>query len=93
MTAVQRKLFDDILAERARQDEKWGPDRNQMAEKWHLIVSEEVGEFADATLSEHFERQRHELVQVAASALAALEAHERAQLDPDAFRVWMGQRA
>ena len=84
----------DIAAERGRQDEKWGPDHRQVNSVWGLILTEEVGEAAEAALevfapgdSDEFfkarEHLREELVQVAAVAVAWLEAL-------DANRAWQG---
>lgn len=65
----------EILNERARQDEKWGEqDHDNLY--WLAILSEEVGELAEALLCD-YTRVRPELVQVAAVALAWLECMER----------------
>lgn len=37
-------VLEDIAAERRRQDEKWGPDRDLDAGQWLAILMEEVGE-------------------------------------------------
>jgi len=66
-----------VLAERARQDEKWG-QRNHGDIAWSVILGEEVGEACRAILEEgDVER---EVVQIAAVAVAWLEAIYRRQL-------------
>ncbi|MBD2782283.1 MazG-like family protein [Xenorhabdus szentirmaii] len=80
----------DVIAEMNRQDEKWGPDRNHHPFIWNAILSEEVGEFAQAILhdefgGEHKGTARAELVQIAAVALQIIEMYDRLQGDnPDA---------
>lgn len=74
-----------ILAERERQDKKWGyPQENTYCE-WSSILSEEVGELAKELNELNFgrgdpEKMASEAVQVAATALSILEqaaiAHE-----------------
>ena len=84
---VQKKVIESILAERFRQDQKWGPRRNLTLAHWHTILSEEVGEVAEAVLdvghgeiygptertAALFAALKAELVQVAAVAIATLE--------------------
>lgn len=72
-----------VRDERKRQDDKWGSDRAMPNALWHLILSEEVGEVAEASLG-HFDGRgvdadalRRELVQVAAVAVAWIEALDR----------------
>lgn len=81
----QDQVLTDIHAERARQDAKWGADRDQPHTLWHTIHSEEIGEIAEAVLDVTFptggeptlEQLKHlyeELVQAAAVATAHAEA-------------------
>lgn len=75
-------LFD-VLQERARQNESWGLQRHS-PELWLAIVTEEVGETAQSVLHDRFGGKakgtlRKELVQLAAVAIAWLEAID----DPD----------
>lgn len=73
-----------ILAERVRQDQKWG-EQNHPPIEWLAILTEEVGELAKE-VNEHRWRERPdslaklraELVQVAAVAVAWLECLDRA---------------
>jgi hypothetical protein len=76
-----------IEAERARQDALWGVQDHDLT-VWSTILSEETGEFAHEVLElratdwpavreVRLERARDELVQVAAVALAAIEAIDR----------------
>lgn len=76
---IQGEIVGDVLDERDRQDAKWGtefPDRDW--DRWVTILTEEVGEFAEAVLEMPYvengeERVREELIQVAAVAMSALE--------------------
>ena len=75
------KAIEDILAERGRQDGKWG-QQNHDAGIWALILLEEIGEWAQAELHNKFSgeeagRQNNELIQVAAVAMAMLECNYR----------------
>ena len=69
-------ILKGILAERSSQDRKWG-EQNHSAFRWLAILTEEVGEVAEACLDVNTVRYYSELVQVAAVALAALESYER----------------
>lgn len=75
--ATLAATLNDVIAERARQDAKWGADRRLGRGAWHLILSEEVGEVAKAAL-ERDPGLRDELIQVAAVAIAWAEAIDRA---------------
>lgn len=67
-----------VVKERQRQEEKWGLQRHTWPE-WTTILTEEVGEVAQAACNEHFHpsgdlaRLKEELVQVAAVAVAMVE--------------------
>lgn len=78
---IRGQVMRAIEAERASQDEKWG-EQNHTDEWWLAILTEEVGETAQALLADRFGgatkmTTREELVQVAAVALAWLECMER----------------
>jgi NTP pyrophosphatase (non-canonical NTP hydrolase) len=80
------EVFELISAERERQDEKWGSQDNRH-ERWLTILTEEVGEAAEAildlgdphtfvSLAGYFEALQHlqdEVVQIAAVAVSWLE--------------------
>lgn len=80
--------LSDVLAERARQDEKWG-EQNHDPFTYLAILSEEVGEMAQAALDARFggpldarfdrpaANLRTEAVQTAAVALALVECLDR----------------
>jgi NTP pyrophosphatase (non-canonical NTP hydrolase) len=70
------KVINKIIAERKRQDEKWGSDRMLADYEWLTILVEEVGEVAKAML-EGSPTVNEELVQVAAVAVAWLECMQR----------------
>jgi NTP pyrophosphatase (non-canonical NTP hydrolase) len=62
-----------VLAERKRQDEKWGR-QDHGPDMWLPILAEELGEVAKAILEGDPGDYRKELIQIAAVAIAALEA-------------------
>lgn len=72
-----------VMLERARQDRKWG-EQNHGDEIWYMILAEEIGELAKALLPSVAGQEGNavkELVEVAAVALAWLEAIERRTLE------------
>ena len=77
MTEIRERLLRDIAAERTRQDTKFGAaaERGYSAAMWLSVLAEEVGEAAkevnDAAVGSAL---LHELVQVAAVAVAFAEA-------------------
>lgn len=79
-TVETRDPLQDILEERARQDEKWG-ERDHGDLRWLGILMEEVGELSrciiEGKITPRSKQKKHELVQVAAVALAWLECNER----------------
>lgn len=75
-TEVQNVAFVVIIAERQRQDAKWG-EQNHDAGKWSLILSEELGEVAKSQLEGNRANYLTELVQAAAVLMAWLECELR----------------
>jgi len=83
-TPFQFKLLHQIVAERQRQDAKWG-EQNHGDLKWMTILTEEVGEAAKGILQEELAglpgepngNLEEELVQIASVAMAWLEAIAR----------------
>lgn len=78
---IRDKALDSILAERSWQDAKWG-EQNHDPFTWVTILTEEVGELAQAALHVRFGGPaasflRKEAVQVAAVALAIVECLDR----------------
>jgi NTP pyrophosphatase (non-canonical NTP hydrolase) len=77
------QIFKEIAHERARQDAKFG-EQNHTAERWLTILGEEVGEVNRAVIDhwhggKNLDAYSAELVQVAAVAIAMLQAHERSE--------------
>lgn len=76
----RKDVYTLIDAERAYQDEKWGPNQQNSPLEWNAILGEEVGETANVVLHIHFKGRKakgdlvKELVQVAAVATAWLES-------------------
>lgn len=80
---AQDIAFGLIREERERQDAIWGSQRHLLPDTWLAILTEEVGESAKAVLEIRFpipndsraeERLQQELVEVAAVAVAWIEA-------------------
>lgn len=74
-------VFKQVEIERKRQDQLWG-EQNHKPEVWLSILAEEVGEVAQEVQNMKFKRAdgadyREELVQVAAVAVAMIEAFDR----------------
>ena len=81
----QRRIFNRISEERAKQDTKWG-ERNHNDYMWLTILAEEMGEAAQAALrplddneaiSGTNELLDDEIIQCAAVAVAWLECRNR----------------
>ena len=75
-------ILEEIKAERKRQDEKFGADRNQQPLEWNAILGEDVGEVNTECIEYNFYQKptddmRKELIQVAAVAVAWIENLDR----------------
>ena len=79
---IAKRAIADILAERNRQDEKWGV-QDHAPDRWLRIIKKELGEASAASLWTNWEvvnpacEYRRKLVEVAASAMAAIENFDR----------------
>ena len=88
MSWPQTEYIDKIVAERDRQDRLWGnatSHRGRDAAEWYVILGEEFGEVGRAIWEGRFndgppEAIDNELIQVAAVALAWLEARAIARM-------------
>ncbi len=68
-----------VRAERSRQDRKWGESNHQPLQ-WIAILAEEQGEVARAIIdgrTPDYDNYEDELIQVAAVAVAAIQALHR----------------
>ena len=70
------RIFELIRAEREAQDVKWGDQSGNSQGRWLVIMMERLGELARVLLNSTLEDARSELIQVAAVAVAWLEALE-----------------
>jgi NTP pyrophosphatase (non-canonical NTP hydrolase) len=70
---IQEDVLELLRKERARQDAKWGADREQNDKIWLTILAEEFGEAAKAILERNPDAMSMELSHVAAVAVAWLE--------------------
>jgi len=75
------EAVDKVIAERIRQNEKWGYPQKNTPFEWVSILTEEVGELAQATndafmgqiKSNQTDKIVHEAIQIAAVAVAIIE--------------------
>jgi NTP pyrophosphatase (non-canonical NTP hydrolase) len=74
-------VLNEVVLERIRQQMKWG-EQNHNAPMWYAILGEEFGEVANAFLEYDMENYRTELIQVAAVAVAMVEAYDRGTTGP-----------
>lgn len=79
----KKKIIDDVLMERKRQDEKWG-EQNHNAYVWASIIGEEYGEMCKAInefgfnpMPETEQEIYSEAIQTIASCMAMIECMER----------------
>ena len=73
MTDLQKVITDQIIAERDRQDKKWGAERRLSDHHWACILGEEFGEACQAA-NDHLKSELVlELIQVAAVAINWIE--------------------
>ena len=80
------QIVQDVLAECARQNEKWGEKRNHNLFTWITVLSEEVGELAQAALHYKFGgpaaiNLRTEAIHVAAVIFQLIECFDRDEWD------------
>ena len=76
VTIKTDEIAYNIRKERLRQFSKWG-QQDHDEDRWMVILMEEVGECCKAIQEEDPANYREELVQVAAVAVAAIEAFDR----------------
>jgi NTP pyrophosphatase (non-canonical NTP hydrolase) len=83
--AKMEKILEEIKAERSRQDKKFGT-QNWTPIEWIPILGEEFGEVCRAVTDWHWQlvvdgnfcnNYRKELIQLAATAISALESFDR----------------
>ena len=80
---VKKRIIEEVLEERNRQDKKWG-EQNHTAPGWGMIIGEEYGEMCKAINEFGFnpapETEQDiytEAIQTMASCMAMLECMER----------------
>jgi len=80
---MRQIILDGIDRERQRQDAKWGFPRNDLdVTDWVTILTEEVGEAAEAALRFQFDQEPvdpfiKELIHIAAVAVSVIEHYGR----------------
>lgn len=82
----KKKIIGDVIAERNRQDEKWG-EQDHRADTWVSIIGEEYGEMCKAVNEFGFNPKEEtisdiytEAIQTMASCMAMLECIERSRV-------------
>lgn len=82
---MKEKIINNVIAERNRQDKKWG-EQNHFPERWATIIGEEYGEMCQAINEFSFnatpeaEQQIYtETIHTMASCMAMLECMERSK--------------
>jgi NTP pyrophosphatase (non-canonical NTP hydrolase) len=95
---LQTDIVLRVLNERVRQDAKWGYPRPELTDaEWLTILTEEVGEAAEATLEVRFgigsvKTLKRELIQVVAVGIAWLEHLEVRPVDTTYIEARYNQR-
>lgn len=74
-----QSILHDVAKERKRQLGKWGVQDHERP-FWMVILGEEYGEVCRAVFEGENSNYREELIQVAAVAVAAVEAYDRERL-------------
>ncbi len=70
-------IFDEIQEERNSQDAKFGKQPRSLKPSLYLaVLMEELGEVARAVIEGDSQNYRHELIQLAAVAVAAIEDYD-----------------
>ncbi len=82
LRTMTQVVLDEVAAERLKQDQKWGDQRDHDDGMWALILGEEFGEACQASLEKPFlgtgdGPTRDELIQVAAVAVCWIESIDR----------------
>lgn len=89
-------VLAEVAEERFFQDQKWGLQNHHPA-GWYAVLGEEYGEVGEALCEQAFlspqdwSEYRKELIQVAAVAVAAVEALDRGEFVSN--RIWSGRCA
>jgi NTP pyrophosphatase (non-canonical NTP hydrolase) len=68
------KILEAVLAERERQDERWGDQTDNTDLQWMSILTEEIGEVAKDVNDQRLGGMFEELIQCAAVCFAWSEA-------------------
>ena len=71
---TRMKVLEAVLAERERQDDKWGDQTANSDEHWTVILTEELGEVAREVYEGRAAGMFEEVIQCAAVAFAWAEA-------------------
>tara|TARA_Y100000034_G_C6905543_1_gene420029 strand:+ start:3128 stop:3394 length:267 start_codon:yes stop_codon:yes gene_type:complete len=72
--STRAKVLLAVLAERERQDAKWGDQTQNPDLKWNAILVEEVGEISQDILDKKMASMLEEIIQSAAVCIAWAEA-------------------
>ena len=72
---TRMKVLEAVLAERERQDGKWGDQTANSDEHWTVILTEELGEVAREVYEGRAAGMFEEIIQCAAVSFAWAEAY------------------
>ena len=89
MPSYETNIILEVVGERQAQLQKWGI-QNHTDAMWLAILHEETGEAATGILEGDEENLRAELVQVAAVAVAWVEAIDRRRAERDRLSYPVG---
>ena len=76
---ARAKVLEEVLAERERQDLKWGDQTFNKDDHWTVILTEELGEVAREVYEKNEEDMYSEIIQCAAVCFAWAEAYNNRQ--------------
>jgi NTP pyrophosphatase (non-canonical NTP hydrolase) len=72
---TRANVLQAVLAERERQDKKWGDQTHNSDDRWTVILTEEVGEVAREVYEKRSAGMFEEVIQCAAVCMAWGEAY------------------
>ena len=72
---VRANVLEQVLAERERQDAKWGDQTRNSDSHWTVILTEEIGEVAREVYEKNEEDMYTEIIQCAAVCFAWAESY------------------